>query len=391
VRLSGPDALLEKAAQSLPAGAARPEAVAVRLRRAGVELAYGSPDVLPDTRAFLRLCHERGASSVELVRTDPSLLTEMQLGAFFHAYWRRRVLLRAVCRPSLARAFLRVPAGAGLAADVAFWAGVQSATSAREWERFTRSSYVVFYYHRIGVDGWTGQEHLDLHSRRFKRQLRLLGLLRFRPLPPDELFSFHADPDATLRRRSYVLSADDALRDAVAEFRRNAHLHPYVFVNTSAVGESPWWAFGQDVADWDELREFEAAGGVLASHCRDHPRLPTLDSAALREALAGSLDDLRIRLRHPQPLLAYPHGHHDERVRAAVAATGYRAAFTTEPGLNGAGTDVYCLRRVAIKDWDGWAALLWKAVTGELLPRRWEQLRLRVHTAKRLWQSRRWG
>jgi hypothetical protein len=56
--------------------------------------------------------------------------------------------------------------------------------------------------------------------------------------------------------------------------------------------------------------------------------------------------------------------------------------------MNGAGTDVYCLRRVAIKDWDGWAALLWKAATGELLPRRWEQLRLRVHTAaKRLRRS----
>jgi peptidoglycan/xylan/chitin deacetylase (PgdA/CDA1 family) len=382
-RLSGPETLLEEAADSLPDGAARPEAVAVRLRRAGIALAWGSPDILSDARSFIQLCHERGASSVELVRADPSLLSEMQLGAFFQAYWRRRVLRHALSWPALAGALLRVPAAAlGLAADLAFWAGVRSAASARELERFTRSSYVVFYYHRIGADGWRGHEDLDLHSRRFERQLRLLKLLRFRPLRPAELLSFHNDPDATLPRRSYVLTADDALHDAVVAFRRIAHLHPHVFVNTAAVGGSPWWTFGKDVAGWDELREFEAAGGLIASHCRGHPRLPTLDPDALRDELAGSLEDLRMQFRHPLPLLAYPHGYHDERVRTAVAAVGYRAAFTTEPGVNGAGTDVYCLRRLAIKDWDGYAALLWKVVTGELLPRRWHKLRLRVHRAK---------
>ena len=390
VRLSGPDALLEETAQSLPDGVARPEAVAVRLRRAGIELAWGPPDVIIDTSSFVRLCHARGASSVEMVRADPSLLTEMQLGAFFHAYWRRRVLRHVLSRSILMRAFAYAPpAGVGLAADLAFWAGVRSIATGQEWDRLARSSYVVFYYHRIGVGGWPGQEHLDLNVKRFERQLRLLRLLRFRALPPDELMAFHTDPRATLPRRSYVLSADDALRDAVTALRLHAHLYPHVYVNTSTAGGTPSWAFEKPVADWEELRDFEAAGGVVASHCRGHPRLPTLDPDALQDELVGALADLRAHLRRVPELLAYPHGHHDERVRSAVIAAGYRAAFTTEPGLNGAGTDVYCLRRVAIKDWDGYAALLWKAVTGELLPRRWEQLRLRVHTAKRLRRSSR--
>jgi peptidoglycan/xylan/chitin deacetylase (PgdA/CDA1 family) len=319
---------------------------------------------------------------VELVRADPSLLTELQLGAFFHAYWRRRLVRHVASRSRLAEALAHFPGPTiGVASDLAFWAGVRSIASTAEWQRFTRS-YVVFYYHRIGLDGWPGQEHLNLHSRRFEHQLRLLQLLRFHALAPDELIAFHTDPGATLPRRSYVLTADDALRDAVAAFHRHADLHPQVFVNTSAVGSSPWWAFDQRVADWEELRAFKEAGGVVGSHCRGHPRLATLDSDELEEELDGSLKDLKERLREVPALLAYPHGQHDEGVRSAAAAAGYRAAFTTTPGRNGAGTDVFCLRRVAIKDWDGHGALLWKTVTGELLPRRWEQFRMRLRRSK---------
>jgi peptidoglycan/xylan/chitin deacetylase (PgdA/CDA1 family) len=388
VRLSGPAELVEDAAQALPDGAARPEAIAVRLRRSGIELSWGPTDVLPNTAAFIRLCHARGASAVELVRADPSLLTEMQLGAFFHAYWRRRLVRQIASRTRL-RAALSHLAGMslGLASDLAFWAGVRSVASTDEWERFTRS-YVVFYYHRIGLGGWPGQEHLDLHSKRFERQLRLLRLLRYRPLTPDELIRFHSDPDARLPRRGYVLTADDGLRDAVTAFHRHADLRPQVFINTSAVGDSPWWAFDQPVADWDELGAFAEAGGVVGSHCRGHPRLATLDSDELQEELGGALEDLRARLRYVSPLLAYPHGQHNDAVRSAAAAAGYRAAFTTAPGRNGAGTDAYCLRRVAIKDWDGYGALLWKTVTGELLPRRWEDFPMRARRSKLLRRSR---
>jgi hypothetical protein len=80
-------------------------------------------------------------------------------------------------------------------------------------------------------------------------------------------------------------------------------------------------------------------------------------------------------------LLAYPYGDHDERVRSAAAAAGYRAAFTTEPGRNGAGIDPYCLRRLGVLDWDNRSAFLWKALTGELLPWIWERRRRRRRAA----------
>jgi hypothetical protein len=74
-RLSGPPALLDEAGRGLPEGAAKPEAVAVRLRRGGAELSWGAPHVLPDSSSYLEACRARGLSSVEVVRADPSLLT----------------------------------------------------------------------------------------------------------------------------------------------------------------------------------------------------------------------------------------------------------------------------------------------------------------------------
>lgn len=373
VRVSGPEELLAEAGQGLPEGAARPEAVAVRLRRAGVELGWGEPDTGLSQSAFLRLCRARGASSVELVRADPTLLTELQLGAYFHAYWRRRVLRKAACAVRLSP---RLLPGVALAADIAFWRGVRSTATQHEWHRLTRSSYVVFYYHGVAEDriGW---EQLHASPRRVERQLRLLGRLGFRALSPDELLAFHADPGATLPARSFVVCADDGFRTAVDALRRHGHLRPQIFVNTSAVGGTGTWAGDEPLADWEELGAFAQDGGVVASHCRTHPRLPDLDDGGLRDEIEGSLRELRERLPGAPPLFAYPYGLHDERVRSAVGAAGYDLAFTTEPGRNGAGIDPYCLRRLGLKDWDGTTPLLWLAITGELLPWAWERRRRR--------------
>lgn len=379
VQVSGPAETLERAARSLPAGPAKAEAVAVCLRRAGVELDWGAPRVVPDVASLVGLERARGASSVELVRTDPSLLTEMQVGAYYDAYWRRRVVRRWLCGLAVPRSGKRTPSVlAALATDAAFWLGVRSAATDREWKRFTRSSYVAFYYHRIAAERKPGQERLNVHPRRFERQLRLLRLLGFRPLGPDELLAFHSDPDATLAGRRYVLAADDAFSDAVSALRDHGDLHPHVFVCTSFVGGEAWWAGNEPVAGWDELRELERAGGVVESHSRGHTPLPELDQHTLEQELTESLRELEANLSPRSGLLAYPHGSHDERVREAAIEAGYRAAFTTEPGRNGAGTDVYCLRRVGLKDWDGVFAVAWKTLTGELMPWFWERRKQRL-------------
>jgi peptidoglycan/xylan/chitin deacetylase (PgdA/CDA1 family) len=374
-RVSGDPEVLREAAAGLPEGAATPEAVAARLRRAGNELAWGEPEPPDDVQVLLRLCRLRGRSSVEIARADPMLLPDLQLGSFFAGPATRRLLRRLLlAAPGAARAPLQV------AADAAFWHGVRDAATPREWKRLTRSSYVVLLYHRIAGDGTPGQERLDVSPKVFERHMRWLRRLGLRALAVDELLAFHDDPEATLPRRAVVLCADDGFRDALVAFRRRTDLHPILFVTTSAVGgDAPWdWANGEALASWDELRDFVESGGAVASHARTHVALPELGEEQLASELTESLRELRAHVLGAVPLLAYPHGRESEAVRLAAEAAGYRVAFSTAPGRNGAGTDPYRLRRVEPKDWDGRAAFAWKALTGELVPWWIERLRLRL-------------
>jgi peptidoglycan/xylan/chitin deacetylase (PgdA/CDA1 family) len=375
-RLSGPPELLEDAGRGLPEGAAKAEALAVRLRRRGVELTWGEPHVLGDSSSYLDACRARGASSVEIARADPSLLTELQLGAFFNVYWPSRLLRRVLVRVPVRR--LPLPA----AADAAFWAGARSAATDVEWSRLTRSSYVVLTYHRLAGDRIPGQERLDVDPAMFSRHLRWLRRLGFRPLSWEEVAGFHADPPATLPRRSFVLTADDGFRDAVAAVHGHLDAKPQLFVNTACVGGVASFADDLPLASWDELQELAAAGAAIGSHARTHGRLAQSPPELLDEELAGSLRELRTQVPSSIPVLAYPHGSHDERVRAAAIAAGYRAAFTTQIGRNGAGTDPYCLRRVSVKDWDGPLSLLWKTLTGELVPPAWDRSARRLRRAR---------
>lgn len=97
---------------------------------------------------------------------------------------------------------------------------------------------------------------------------------------------------------------------------------------------------GQDV-DWvnkppswplqtmtlEQVKEMQAAGVNFQSHTWAHRTLTELDFASCVQDLRDSRELLEDLLGHPVPLLAYPRGRHDEKVRQAAARAGYTHAF----------------------------------------------------------------
>jgi peptidoglycan/xylan/chitin deacetylase (PgdA/CDA1 family) len=371
--ISGPENLVEPAREGLPDGVAQPEAVAVRLRRQGVVLEWGDPHVVGDVAELLALCRERGRSSVHVLRTDASLVTELQIGSWFNAAWRGRLLRRLASRfrprAGLLRAVLRGEFPVWPAADAAFWIGVRSAATSAEWRRLTRSSYVMLVYHRLAGEGKPSQERFDIDPRRFAAHLRLLRLAGFRHLSADDIVKFHSQAGSALPARSFALTVDDGFQDCVGPLRRATASEPQLFVCTRELGGTAHWAEGEPIMNWAEVAALAEKGVAIGAHGRHHRRLNDLTRAQLDSETAGALGDLRKQLGEPLPILAYPHGAHDERVRAAVIKSGYQAAYTTEKGRNGAGTDCYCLRRTSVHASDRSLAIVWKALTGESLPR----------------------
>jgi peptidoglycan/xylan/chitin deacetylase (PgdA/CDA1 family) len=364
-RVSGPADELAEVSEGLPAGAALPEAVAVRLRRRG-EVTFGEPEPVD----LVAWSERRGRHSVQLVRADPSLLSELQLGAYHHPVALGRALRQALRRlprlPARGRALRAV-------ADAAFWRGVRAEATNEEWERFTRG-YAVLLYHRVAGELKPGQEQLDLAPERFAAQMRMLRRLGFHPLTLEQAIAFH--DGAPLPRRAVLVTADDAYADATAALTGHADRHPVMFVPTGAVGGAAHWTDGEPVSGWDELRALRAAGGELGAHSRTHPDLTTLDGAALEEEVGGARRELAQAVPGAPAALAYPHGRHDERVRAK-AAEHAALAFTSVPGRNGAGTDRWCLRRVGVHAYDTLPVVAWKALTGEPVPGPWERRSIR--------------
>lgn len=291
------------------------------------------------------------------------------------APWRTRLARRLPLLGRLAKLIApRSQRWRELAEDVAYWEGVREEVGEEEWRRLT-SSYAVLVYHRFAGELKPGQERIDLDPRRYRRQLRFLRLLGFRTLTLQELLEFHRGERNDLPRRRFVITADDAMADAVEPLRRSARLAPQLFVPTAEVGGTAHWIDGEPVASWEDVRALAAAGVAIGSHTRHHRRLTQVSIPEREIELIGSLTELREKIPEAAAVLAYPNGDHDEAVCAATRAAGYELAFTTEKGRNGAGTDPMRLRRVSVHGADGALAVLWKVLTGEALPGFWLRLR----------------
>lgn len=291
------------------------------------------------------------------------------------APWRTRMLRRlrlpAAAVTPLAR---RSPRWKELRDDLAHWARLRREADDEQWRRLT-SSYSVLVYHRFAGEMKPSQERIDIAPGRYYRQLRLLRLLGFQPLPLTDLLAFHRGELNHLPRRRFVVTVDDAIADAVEPLRRTAHLAPQLFVPSAEVAGTAHWIDGEPVAGWDEIRSLAAAGVAIGSHTRHHRRLSQLGAAEREVELVGSLAELHEQVPGAVAVLAYPNGDHDETVCAATEEAGYELAYTTEKGRNDAATDEYRLRRVSVHGADGAFAVLWKVLTGEALPSWWLRLR----------------
>jgi peptidoglycan/xylan/chitin deacetylase (PgdA/CDA1 family) len=365
------------------AGPARLEALAAQLAERGARAEAEEPEYL-SINLLLERFHEWGRESIVVVRSDPSLLSRMEIGRWAETTAPRRAVDRA-SRALSARA--RLPGARdrwwARVAAAEFWRGARSAATEDEW-RWITSSYTVLLYHRLAGELRPGQERIDVPPAKFDSQMALLRRLRFRPLEPGRLDRLAA-PGACVGRRSVLVSVDDASRDVVLPLLRHADLRPELFVPTGGVGGEADWLDGVSLVSWEELRALSRSGVRLGGHSRTHPDLTTLTDDEAEAEIRGCAEDLRRALGAAPSSFAYPNGRHGERERRLVRAAGYSHAFATTTGRNGPGTDRYALHRVSVKAWDSRLSFLWKALTGEQPPQRWERwLLVRAGIERRL-------
>jgi peptidoglycan/xylan/chitin deacetylase (PgdA/CDA1 family) len=168
------------------------------------------------------------------------------------------------------------------------------------------------------------------------------------------------DGRARLPRRAVLVTFDDAyesLREHGLPLLRERGIPGVVFAISGRVGASNDWSAAEGrselpLMDAAGLAEAAEAGLRIGCHAATHRPLTAVPDAELDAELVRSRDELEaLGLGRPR-VLAYPYGDNDERVRRAVAAAGYEAAFTVEAGVARAGMDSTALPRIGVRSED---------------------------------------
>lgn len=213
-----------------------------------------------------------------------------------------------------------------------------------------RRGLLVLAYHAISPS-W--RHPLSTTPEAFRSQLGLLAARGYRGV------TFSDAATSPSRDRRVAVTFDDAFRSAalhgkpiLGEFGWPAT----VFVPTTPVTtrEPMHWLGGQggevESMTWDDLEELAAHGWEVGSHSRTHRLLSELPSAEAAEELAGSREEIRVRIGSCDGI-SYPWGEVGPTVVEAARSAGY----STGSGLAGRFRfgDPMRVPRVAIADADG--------------------------------------
>jgi peptidoglycan/xylan/chitin deacetylase (PgdA/CDA1 family) len=207
----------------------------------------------------------------------------------------------------------------------------------------------ILFYHRIA----DAHDPLAVSPRRFRAQMAWLQAAGYRVVDLAGAAALLAAGD---RGGGVVaLCFDDGYRD-VAEhaldvldqygFRATVFVVPGVVDGTARF---TWYASQPPVLSWEEITRLDSASPFsFEAHTLTHPNLLALGDADAAREIGGSKAALEARLGRPVTGFCYPAGFYGARERALVAAAGFRAATTCEPGANLPGGDPLTLRRLPV-------------------------------------------
>ena len=115
------------------------------------------------------------------------------------------------------------------------------------------------------------------------------------------------------------------------------------------------WAHAIAPMTWDQLRELDRNGITIGAHSHFHSILPAMPIEEATRDLVRSKERIEAELGRACMSFAYPDGKHDEPVRQAVQQAGFACAVTQDRGTNGAGADMFMLKRIDIPHHDPFA------------------------------------
>lgn len=215
----------------------------------------------------------------------------------------------------------------------------------------------ILMYHALSAARTAGFRRWTLAPDRFAAHLDYLSRSGYRCITVSELLRQRLAAGAG-GDRLIALTFDDAYADfhSVALPLLASHgMTATLFVPTGHVGGYSRWMCREGegertILSWPALTEIAACGIEIGAHSHTHPELDRIGASGLAGQVRYPKALLEDRLGVAVTSFAYPYGHHDRRVRDAVAAAGYGGACTMNSWAATPGDHPLELPRTAVFD-----------------------------------------
>ncbi len=346
----------------------------LRLYLAGVEFVYESRAVVThqstkDLTTYFRRCWSAGGK-VDVHRVfelGQKNAQTLKLASIHHGYWLNRLTarffwhtsnsLRAVAEQiekATNRSGSRLLFGAwGRTCQQAeYWSGAKAAGCTLErLKSVVGPSKRALMLHSICEPLSKEEASYYIAPRRFKDLMRRFQRMGYKTATTAQWLQDKTPGNLVL------LTFDDGYDDLYNELLPLVIEHgytPVIYLVVDRIGATNVWdqqsgLRARNLLTLEQIREMQKHGVEFGSHTLTHPWLPGVSDAEMRREVGDSKRRLEDMLGTAVNSFAYPSGGVDRRVRSAVAAAGYKLAFTTLPGMNW-WNDPLCQRRAEIND-----------------------------------------
>jgi peptidoglycan/xylan/chitin deacetylase (PgdA/CDA1 family) len=254
----------------------------------------------------------------------------------------------------------------------------------------------LLMYHSIATNAAPRFRKFVVRPDMFAAHMDYLAAERYSTLTAADLARYRLSGQP-LPSRAVVLTFDDAYADFADEALPVLREHGFratMYVPTGYVGTTARWLRSCGEADrtmlsWQALRDVVTEEIEVAAHSHSHPQLDRIPHPAVEDEVRRSKALLEDRLGKPVHGFAYPFGYWNRRVRAAVAAAGFRYACAVDEYTSAPCDSLMALPRLTVGgglDVGGLACLLRVRSAASL-----RLVASRRRAARIAWRALRWG
>lgn len=198
----------------------------------------------------------------------------------------------------------------------------------------------VLNYHQVNDEKHSA---LTLHVDQFREQMEYLHNQGYNTITLAQLYDY-LENGTELPNKPIVITFDDGYVDNyknVLPILKEYNMKATLFMISDAANTPGF-------VSTEQMHQMEAGGFDIQGHTNHHKILTKIDPTELPDALLGGKTSLEGILGEPIEYLAYPGGFNDMPVQYVTKQSGYKMAFTVQPGTVQPGDNLYALNRLAI-------------------------------------------